>query len=146
MGEMNAILARRRKASDKPAVKKEEHLSEECDSPITKLSGPGESNEKSQEKSATMPRPKSLTNNQRDSSQSTRTSCSPSSNMAATPVSRMKVVKKNSDDAGSDGADMERIKQDIIEEVKKELHKVKEEIIAVLNQELQSARLKCEES
>ncbi|KAM7398684.1 hypothetical protein PAMA_006541 [Pampus argenteus] len=114
MGEMNAILARRRKASDKPAVKKEEPLHEECDSPITKLSGPGEINEKPQEKAANMP--------------------------------RMKVVKKNSDDAGSDGIDMERIKQEIIEEVKKELHKMKEEIIAVLNKELQSARLKCEES
>ncbi|XP_040007448.1 vasodilator-stimulated phosphoprotein-like isoform X3 [Xiphias gladius] len=58
---------------------------------------------------------------------------------------RMKVVKKNSDGAGSD-IDTEQMKQEILEEVKKELHKVKEEIITALIKELQSAQLKGEDS
>ncbi|XP_078121643.1 uncharacterized protein LOC144527476 [Sander vitreus] len=141
MGEMSAMLARRRKAADNPAANVEPH-NEDSDSSISKFSGPGEINGKPKEKSATIPKPKSITNNQKDSSSSTSTS---SSNSATTPVSRLKVVKKNSDGAGSD-SDMERIKQEIIEEVKKELQKVKEQIITVLIQELQSAQLKGEDS
>ncbi|XP_039633212.1 vasodilator-stimulated phosphoprotein-like isoform X2 [Perca fluviatilis] len=113
MGEMSAMLARRRKAADNPAAKNVEPHNEDSDSSISKSSGPGEINGKPKEKSAT--------------------------------ISRLKVVKKNSDGAGSD-SDMERIKQEIIEEVKKELQKVKEEIITVLIQELQSAQLKGEDS
>ncbi|XP_035846836.1 vasodilator-stimulated phosphoprotein-like isoform X1 [Sander lucioperca] len=144
MGEMSAMLARRRKAADNPAAKNVEPHNEDSDSSISKFSGPGEINGKPKEKSATIPRPKSITNNQKDSSPSSSTSTS-SSNSATTPVSRLKVVKKNSDGGGSD-SDMERIKQEIIEEVKKELQKVKEEIITVLIQELQSAQLKGEDS
>ncbi|KAA8579917.1 hypothetical protein FQN60_005452 [Etheostoma spectabile] len=59
-------------------------------------------------------------------------------------IPRFKVVKKNSDGAGSN-CDMERIKQEIVEEMKKELQKVKEEIITVLIHELQSAQLKVED-
>lgn len=130
-----------------PLQKNEEPRSEDSDSPVTKSSGPSEINEKPWEKSATIPRPKpTLTNSQRDSSSSLSSCSSPSSNTATTPVSRMKVVKKNSDGAGSDVVDMERIKQEILEEVKNELHKVKEEIIAALVQELQNAQLKCETS
>ncbi|XP_069021241.1 vasodilator-stimulated phosphoprotein-like isoform X1 [Embiotoca jacksoni] len=135
MGEMSAILARRRKVSDQPAAaKKEEPVHDECDSSPSQLSGPGEINQP-KEKSASIPRPKSLTTNQRDCSSIT----SPSSNAAMSPVSRMKVVKKSSDAAGSE-TDLERIKQEILEEVKKELHKVKEEIISALIQELQSSQ------
>ncbi|XP_026184928.1 vasodilator-stimulated phosphoprotein-like isoform X2 [Mastacembelus armatus] len=54
---------------------------------------------------------------------------------------RMKLVKKNSDNSTSDN-DMDRIKQEILEEMKKELHKVKEEIITALIEVLQSAELK----
>lgn len=140
MGEMSAILARRRKAADKPAAPKEEPRNEDSElkSPV-----PGELSQP-KEKCVTLPRPKSLTTNQRESSPSPRSTTSPSSNSATTPVSRMKVVKKNSD-AGGD-TDMERIKQEILEEVKKELHKVKEEIIAALVQQLQSAQLQGEDS
>lgn len=53
-------------------------------------------------------------------------------------------MKKNSVGAGSD-IDMEQIKQDIIEEVKKELQKVKDEIIAAMIQELQHAQPKGED-
>lgn len=135
MGEMSAILARRRKAADKPAVKKEESHNEDSESSVSKSSGVAEINQ-SKEKSATMPRAKSLTTNQKDSS--------PSSNSATTPVSRMKVVKKNSDGTGND-SDMEKFKQEILEEIKKELYKVKEEIITALMQELQRSQLKDED-
>lgn len=134
MGEMSAILARRRKAANNPPPKTDEPRSEGCASPASKSTE--EINEKPREKAATMPRPKTITNSQRDSSPSPTTS---------SPVSRMKVMKKNSDVAGSDGVDMERIKQEILEEVKKELHKVKEEIITALIQQLQSAQLQGEE-
>ncbi|XP_044079381.1 vasodilator-stimulated phosphoprotein-like isoform X3 [Siniperca chuatsi] len=113
MGEMSAILARRRKAADNPAAKKVEPCIEDSDCSVSKFSGPREINGKPKEKSATMP--------------------------------RMKVVKKDSDGAGSD-IDMERIKQEILEEVKKELQKVKDEIITALIQELQSAQPKGEVS
>lgn len=130
MGEMSAILAKRRKAADNPAAKKVEPQNGDSDSPASKFSGPGDINGKAKEKSATIPRPKSLTSSQKDSSPISSTP--PSSS----PVSRMKVVKKNSDGAGSD-TDMERIKQEIIEEVRKDLQKVKEEIIAAVTQQLQ---------
>ncbi|XP_035522838.1 vasodilator-stimulated phosphoprotein-like [Morone saxatilis] len=131
MGEMSAILARRRKAADNPAAKKVEPRNEDSDSSVSKVSGPGELNGKSKEISATMPRNKSVTNNQRDSS--------PSPSSSNSPSSRMKVVKKNSEAAGGE-IDMERFKQEIIEEVKKELHKVKDEIIKALIQEQISAQ------
>lgn len=57
---------------------------------------------------------------------------------------RMKVVKKNSDGTGND-SDMEKFKQEILEEIKKELYKVKEEIITALMQELQRSQLKDED-
>ncbi|XP_068577506.1 vasodilator-stimulated phosphoprotein-like isoform X2 [Cebidichthys violaceus] len=140
MGEMSAILARRRKAADNPASKTVEPHNEDSDSSISKLSGAGEIDGKPKEKAAINPRPKSLTNHQKDSSPSSSTS----SNATTTPVSRMKVVKTNSDGAGNN-SDMERIKQEILEEVKKELQKVKEEIITALIQELHSAQPKGED-
>ncbi|XP_033935819.1 vasodilator-stimulated phosphoprotein-like isoform X3 [Pseudochaenichthys georgianus] len=97
MGEMSAIFARRRKASDNPAAKKVQPENE--DTP--KFSEPGEIDGKSKEKYATIP--------------------------------SMMVGKNNSDGTGNY---IEGIKQEIIEEVKKELQKVKEEIIAALMQEL----------
>ncbi|XP_075958038.1 vasodilator-stimulated phosphoprotein-like [Anarhichas minor] len=142
MGEMSAILARRRKAADNPASKTVEPHNEDSDSSISKLSGAGEIDGKPKEKAAINPRPKSVTNNQKDSSPSSSTSTS--SNSTTTPVSRMKVVKTNSDGAGNN-SEMERIKEEILEEVKKELQKVKEEIITALIQELHSAQPKGED-
>ncbi|KAM4545241.1 vasodilator-stimulated phosphoprotein-like isoform 2-T2 [Odontesthes bonariensis] len=130
MGEMSAMLARRRKVTDKPAVKKEEPSKEECNSASSNLSGPAENNQP-KEKCATMPRAKPLTSTQSPGS-------SPSVSTTA-PASRLKAVKKNADRA-EDPTDLECIKQEIIEEVKKELHKMKEEIITALIQELHTAQ------
>nr|XP_046267489.1 vasodilator-stimulated phosphoprotein-like [Scatophagus argus] len=143
MGEMSAILARRRKAADNPVAKKVDPRNDNSDSSPSKFSGSGDINEKPKEKSVTISRSKSSTNNQRDSSPSSSSAITPSSNSSTTY--RMKVAKKNSEDAGSD-TDMERIKQEILEEVTKELHKVKDEIIKALIQELRSEQPKGEDS
>ncbi|PWA27282.1 hypothetical protein CCH79_00020295, partial [Gambusia affinis] len=100
MGEMSAILARRKKAADKPLEK----VKEPCDQAFVK-------------QILLCNRPKTAT--QKD------ISCSTS---AQSPGSRLKVVKKKSDGEEGDD-DMERVKQEIIEEVKKELNKMKDEII-----------------
>lgn len=128
MGEMSAILARRRKASNNPAPKKEEPQNDSIESSPKKFSTAEEAHERPAEKAATMPRPKSLSNKE--------SSPSPASPSTAS-ASRMKMIKKNSEGSGSDGLDVDRLKQEILDEVKKELHKVKEEIIAALTQQLQ---------
>lgn len=101
MGEMSAILARRKKMSDNPGAKKDEPSNEDS----SKSSGQGDTLRRPWEKSATMP--------------------------------RMKAVNSTTDSTGSEDTEMERIKQDILEEVRKELHKVKDEIICAFIQELQ---------
>lgn len=130
MGEMSAILARRRKATNTPVPKKDAPQNEASESTSSKFSGAEEINERPKEKAATMPRPKSLTNNQGDASPTT---ASPTT----APLSRLKMAKRNSEVTGGDGLDTDRLKQEILEEVKRELHKVKEEIIAALTQQLQ---------
>ncbi|XP_024118684.1 vasodilator-stimulated phosphoprotein [Oryzias melastigma] len=140
MGEMSAILARRRKAADKPVVKKEE--TDECDSSVSKSSVQAEANPP-RDKCATMPRLKSSINTQRDSSPSSSPVTCQSPTSAATPASRLKTGKKTADGADN-SPDMERFKQEIIEEVRKEIQKMKEEIITAMIQEMQKANLEGE--
>lgn len=138
MGEMSAILARRRKASNNPTPKKEEPQNDSTESSSPKrFSEAEEAHERPIEKAATMPRPKTSAN--KDISHA-----SPSATTA--PVSRMKMMKKNSEGFGSEGLDVDRLKQEILDEVKKELHKVKEEIITALTQQLQISQHKSEDS
>lgn len=110
MEEMNAMLARRRKATqvgEKPP--KDESASEE---PEARLPAQSEPVRRPWEKnSTTLPRMKS-------SSSVTTSEAHPS-----TPSS-------------SDDSDLERVKQELLEEVRKELQKMKEEIIEVFVQEL----------
>lgn len=107
---MNAMLARRRKATqvgEKPP--KDESASEE---PEARLPAQSEPVRRPWEKnSTTLPRMKS-------SSSVTTSEAHPS-----TPSS-------------SDDSDLERVKQELLEEVRKELQKMKEEIIEVFVQEL----------
>ncbi|XP_029029195.1 vasodilator-stimulated phosphoprotein-like isoform X2 [Betta splendens] len=133
MGEMSAILARRRKASNAPAAKKEAHGNDDSESSASKSSASVEICENAKEKCSTMPRSKPLTSIQKEAS-----SCT-SSNSTTSPVSRMKLMKKTDEESETD---MEWIKQEILEEVKKELHKVKNEIIEALTQQLQSPQLR----
>ncbi|XP_077578390.1 vasodilator-stimulated phosphoprotein [Stigmatopora nigra] len=121
MGEMSAILARRRKAADtgeKVAMKTQENEDLELHGQSDTMRRPWEKS------SSTMPRnnsiPKSL-----DSTSSLSQS------------SRVKPANNSNDASGYDESDLEKMKQEILEEVRKELQKVKEEIIRAFIQELQ---------
>ncbi|XP_010766098.1 vasodilator-stimulated phosphoprotein-like isoform X2 [Notothenia coriiceps] len=101
MGEMSAILARRRKATDtldKPAAKPQENDDSEPQGQSDTLRRPWEK--------SSMIRPKPAGNNGNDA-------------------------------GGMEDSDLEKMKQEILEEVRKELQKVKEEIIGAFVQELQ---------
>ncbi|XP_040903151.1 vasodilator-stimulated phosphoprotein isoform X2 [Toxotes jaculatrix] len=100
MGEMSAILARRRKAADtgeKPPVKTQDNDDSEP-----------------QGQSDTMRRP-----------------------WEKSSMVRVKPAGNSNDTGGMDDSDLEKMKQEILEEVRKELQKVKEEIIGAFIQELQ---------
>ncbi|XP_018526172.1 vasodilator-stimulated phosphoprotein isoform X2 [Lates calcarifer] len=100
MGEMSAILARRRKAADtgeKPPVKTQDNDDSEP-----------------QGQSETLRRP-----------------------WEKASMTRVKPAANSNDAGGADDSDLEKMKQEILEEVRKELQKVKEEIIGAFIQELQ---------
>ncbi|KAJ8342751.1 hypothetical protein SKAU_G00326790 [Synaphobranchus kaupii] len=105
MGEMSAILARRRKVTDKKPEKRDEPNNEDLESSGPKSVSQSDLPRKPWEKSATMP--------------------------------RVKNVGGSKDTGSNEESEMERIKQEILEEVRKELQKVKEEIIGAFLQELQ---------
>ncbi|XP_041918703.1 vasodilator-stimulated phosphoprotein isoform X3 [Alosa sapidissima] len=103
MGEMSAILARRRKAADKgekAPAKQDEPNNDDSES-----QGQSEPVRRPWEKSATMP--------------------------------RMKATNNTNESEGGEESDMEKLKQELLEEVRKELQKVKDEIIGAFIQELQ---------
>ncbi|XP_063804425.1 ena/VASP-like protein isoform X6 [Pseudophryne corroboree] len=122
MEEMNKLLAKRRKAAsqtDKPGDKKEEECQNEdsslSSSPNTRGPTPQNSadlGKKPWERSNSVEKP-----------------------VASLLSSRMKPVN-SSNDVSSDALDFDRMKQEILEEVVRELHKVKEEIIDAIRQEL----------
>ncbi|KAM9732973.1 vasodilator-stimulated phosphoprotein isoform 1-T1 [Menidia menidia] len=119
MGEMSAILARRRKAADtgeKPPVKPQDNDDSEPQGQSDTLRRPWEKSSMTRNNSI----PKSM-----DST--------PSLSQAL----RSKGTSNSNDAGGSDDSDLEKMKQEILEEVRKELQKVKEEIIGAFVQELQ---------
>ncbi|XP_048341340.1 ena/VASP-like protein isoform X3 [Sphaerodactylus townsendi] len=123
MEEMNKLLAKRRKAasqSDKPTDKKEEESQNEDAStspspvtrgPVQQQNSSGDAGKKLWERSNSVEKP------------------------VASLLSRMKPAS-SSNDVAMDTLDFDRMKQEILEEVVKELHKVKEEIIDAIRQEL----------
>ncbi|KAF3692976.1 Vasodilator-stimulated phosphoprotein [Channa argus] len=118
MGEMSAILARRRKAAntgEKAPVKTQENDETEPQSQSDTLRRPWEK--------PSMVRNNSITKNM-------DTTSSLSQGPRVKPAG-------NSNDGGTDDSDLEKMKQEILEEVRKELQKVKEEIIGAFIQELQ---------
>ncbi|XP_041850977.1 vasodilator-stimulated phosphoprotein isoform X2 [Melanotaenia boesemani] len=119
MGEMSAILARRRKAAD----------TGEKAPPKTQDNDDSEP----QGQSDTLRRPW-------DKPAMTRNNSIPKSMDSTPPLSqalRSKAVGNNNDASGADDSDLEKMKQEILEEVRRELQKVKEEIIGAFVQELQ---------
>ncbi|XP_053553444.1 ena/VASP-like protein isoform X8 [Bombina bombina] len=121
MEEMNKLLAKRRKAAsqtDKTGDKKEEECQNDdaslSPSPSTRGPTPQNSSDlgkKPWERSNSVEKP------------------------VSTLLSRMKAVN-SSNDVSTDPLDFDRMKQEILEEVVRELHKVKEEIIDAIRQEL----------
>ncbi|KAM6274224.1 ena/VASP-like protein [Porphyrio hochstetteri] len=144
MEEMNKLLAKRRKAasqSDKPADKKEEESQNDdaSTSPSPSTRGPSQqqqnssdSGKKPWERSNSVEKPVSslLSRNP-----SVAKSCEAKSPTQSHVSSRMKPVS-SSNDVAMDALDFDRMKQEILEEVVRELHKVKEEIIDAIRQEL----------
>ncbi|KAM8769522.1 vasodilator-stimulated phosphoprotein isoform 2-T2 [Acanthopagrus schlegelii] len=119
MGEMSAILARRRKAADtgeKPPVKPQENDDSEPQGQSDTIRRPWEK--------STMNRNNSITK-------------SMDSTSTLSHGSRAKPAGNSNDAGGMDDTDLEKMKQEILEEVRKELQKVKEEIIGAFIQELQ---------
>ncbi|KAJ8399478.1 hypothetical protein AAFF_G00411900 [Aldrovandia affinis] len=114
MEEMNALLARRRKAAtqtDKPGDRKEDDSqTEDPNSPITRVPGQPNSTDP-------MKKPWDRANSTDKSSL----------------VSRVRPIGSTSD---TDALDFDRMKQEILEEVVRELHKVKDEIIDAIRHEL----------
>uniref|UniRef100_A0A3P9KPP2 Vasodilator-stimulated phosphoprotein n=1 Tax=Oryzias latipes TaxID=8090 RepID=A0A3P9KPP2_ORYLA len=120
MGEMSAILARRRKAANTgekpPPVKTQDN--DDSDS-----QGQAEAPRRPWEKTPM------IRNNSIPKSMDSTPSLS--------QVLRTKGAGNNNDAGGSDDSDLEKLKQEILDEVRKELQKVKEEIIGAFIQELQ---------
>ncbi|KAM6933066.1 vasodilator-stimulated phosphoprotein [Xenentodon cancila] len=119
MGEMSAILARRRKAADtgeKPPVKTQDNDDSEPQGQSDTLRRPWEKSSMSRNNSI----PKSM-----------------DSTPSLSQVLRAKSAANNNDAGGTDDSDLEKMKQEILEEVRKELQKVKEEIIGAFVLELQ---------
>ncbi|XP_007431166.1 ena/VASP-like protein isoform X5 [Python bivittatus] len=143
MEEMNKLLAKRRKAasqSDKPADKKEEESQNEdastSPSPVTR--GPvqqqnsSDAGKKLWERSNSMEKPVTSLLSRNPSVVRSPESKGP---VHFQPSFRMKPAS-SSNDVAMDTLDFDRMKQEILEEVVKELHKVKEEIIDAIRQEL----------
>ncbi|XP_037249956.1 ena/VASP-like protein isoform X2 [Falco rusticolus] len=123
MEEMNKLLAKRRKAasqSDKPADKKEEESQNDdaSTSPSPSTRGPAQQQQ-----------------NSSDSGKKPWERSNSVEKPVSSLLSRMKPVS-SSNDVAMDALDFDRMKQEILEEVVRELHKVKEEIIDAIRQEL----------
>lgn len=143
MEEMNKLLAKRRKAAsqtDRPADKKEDESQAEepstSPSPGTRAaSQPPNSSEagrKPWERSNSVEKPVSSLLSRTPSVAKSPEAKSP---LQAQPHARMKPVG-SVNDVALDALDLDRMKQEILEEVVRELHKVKEEIIDAIRQEL----------
>ncbi|XP_078516298.1 ena/VASP-like protein isoform X9 [Lissotriton helveticus] len=142
MEEMNKLLARRRKAAsqtDKPGDKKEEESQIEdaipSPSPITRGPTPQNSTDagkKPWERSNSVEKPAPSLLSRTPPVVKSPEAKSP---IQSQPPFRMKPVN-SSNDVSTDALDFDRMKQEILEEVVRELHKVKEEIIDAIRQEL----------
>ncbi|XP_053230753.1 ena/VASP-like protein isoform X14 [Podarcis raffonei] len=144
MEEMNKLLAKRRKAasqSDKPADKKEEESQNEEAStspspgtrgPVQQQNSSADAGKKPWERSNSVEKPVTALLSRNPS---VGRSPEPKSPIQFQPSFRMKPAS-SSNDVAMDTLDFDRMKQEILEEVVKELHKVKEEIIDAIRQEL----------
>lgn len=122
MEEMNKLLAKRRKAAsqtDKPADRKEDEA--QTEEPSTSLSPGG--------------RATSQTSNPTEAGRKPWERSNSVEKPVSSLLTRMKPAGSVSDGT-LDPFDLDRMKQEILEEVVRELHRVKEEIIGAFRQEL----------
>uniref|UniRef100_A0A452E4P8 Ena/VASP-like protein n=1 Tax=Capra hircus TaxID=9925 RepID=A0A452E4P8_CAPHI len=138
MEEMNKLLAKRRKAAsqtDKPADKKEDE-SQTVSAPTASLPEalrpPTEASRKPWERSGSAEKPVSSSLSRTPSVAKSPEAKNP---LQAQPHSRMKPAG-SVNDVALDALDLDRMKQEILEEVVRELHRVKDEIIDAIRQEL----------
>ncbi|XP_066550503.1 enah/Vasp-like a isoform X3 [Amia ocellicauda] len=139
MQEMNALLARRKAATqtEKSGDKKEEESQNEDNSlspsPVTR--GPGQQNS-----TDPLKKPWDRANSADKSSLVSRSTAVPKSpevkSSSQSPLSTRVKPVGSSNDMPTDALDFDRMKQEILEEVVRELHKVKDEIIDAIRQEL----------
>ncbi|XP_029453792.1 ena/VASP-like protein isoform X4 [Rhinatrema bivittatum] len=142
MEEMNKLLAKRRKAAsqtEKPGDKKDEESQNDDISPSPSPNARGPTQQNSSD-SGKKPWERSNSVEKPIPSLLSRTPPVVKSPEAKSPIHsqppfRMKPVS-SSNDVSSDVLDFDRMKQEILEEVVRELHKVKEEIIDAIRQEL----------
>ncbi|XP_030070480.1 ena/VASP-like protein isoform X1 [Microcaecilia unicolor] len=144
MEEMNKLLAKRRKAAsqtEKPGDKKDEESQNEdvSPSPSPNTRGPAQQNssdsgKKPWERSNSVEKPAPSLLSRTPPALKSPEAKSPEV-IQSQPPFRMKPVS-SSNDVSSDVLDCDRMKQEILEEVVRELHKVKEEIIDAIRQEL----------
>lgn len=142
MEEMNKLLAKRRKAAsqtDRPVDRKEDESQTEdpntSPSPGTRAASQppnSEAGRKPWERSNSVEKPVSSLLSRSPSLAKSPEAKSP---LQSQPHSRMKPAG-SVNDVGLDALDLDRMKQEILEEVVRELHKVKEEIIDAIRQEL----------
>ncbi|XP_045144137.1 ena/VASP-like protein isoform X2 [Echinops telfairi] len=143
MEEMNKLLAKRRKAAsqtDKPADRKEDESQTEdpspSPSPSTRTAGPPanapEAGRKPWERSNSVEKPVSSLLSRTPSVAKSPEAKGP---LQSQPHPRMKPAG-SVNDVALDAFDFDRMKQEILEEVVRELHRVKEEIIEAIRQEL----------
>ncbi|XP_040268608.1 ena/VASP-like protein isoform X2 [Bufo bufo] len=141
MEEMNKLLAKRKAASqtEKPGDKKEDECQNEdaslSSSPNTRGPTPQNSadlGKKPWERSNSVEKPVPSLLSRTPPVVKSPEAKSP---IQSQPPSRMKPVN-SSNDVSTDALDFDRMKQEILEEVVRELHKVKEEIIDAIRQEL----------
>lgn len=154
MEEMNKLLARRRSRgnSAKAAQTREEenlaHRGEESlpdfkdilRKAASQTEKPGDKKEEESQIEDAIPSPSPITRgptpqNSTDSGKKPWERSNSVEKPAPSLLSRMKPVN-SSNDVSTDALDFDRMKQEILEEVVRELHKVKEEIIDAIRQEL----------
>ncbi|CAM9830857.1 unnamed protein product [Lampetra fluviatilis] len=112
MEEMSALLARRRKTVDKPAAQQKVEPKEEIPANV-------------------LGRPRLMVlDGRRNRSKPALASAAASSSSSVTGSPSSNGV------SSAEGSDYDRLKQDILDEVRKELHKVKDEIIEAIREEL----------
>ncbi|XP_015417822.1 PREDICTED: protein enabled homolog [Myotis davidii] len=144
MEEMSALLARRRRIAEKGSTveaEQKEDKSEDTEPVISKASSTStpEPTRKPWERTNTMNGSKSPVISRRDSSRKNQIvfdsrSCGPLHRPKSAPSSQ-----PSANGVQAEGLDYDRLKQDILDEMRKELTKLKEELIDAIRQELSKA-------